>query len=107
MAVIKKSQSIRNVIQKKQLVKSPIQSVRQPSAIQDMGDTAFGDLDETKDGLLVSYDSATDKFVLVTPDQVLSTSAEDGDIPDDFVSQLEQELNLGQIQIDNLDGGVF
>jgi hypothetical protein len=107
MTVIKKAQSVPNVIQKKQPAKSPVQSVRQPSAIQDMGDTAFGDLDASKDGLLVSYDSTTDKFILVTPDQILATSAEDGDIPDEFVSQLEQELNLGQIQIDNLDGGVF
>jgi hypothetical protein len=107
MTVIKKAQSVLNVVQKKQPAKAPVQSVRQPSAIQDMGDTAFGELDATKDGLIVSYDSGTNKFVLVTPDQILSTSAEDGDIPDDFVSQLEQELNLGQIQIDNLDGGVF
>jgi len=107
MAVIKKAQSISRVIQKKPLEKPPIKSVRQPSIIQEMGDTAFGELDSTKDGLLVSYDSVTDKFVLVTADQVLSTSSEDNDLPDDFITQLEQELDLGTIQIDNLDGGAF
>ena len=107
MAVIRKAQSFSNIVQKKELAKPPVQSARQPSIIQEMGDTAFGTLDSTKDGLLVSYDSTTDKFVLVTADQVLSTSSEDDDLPDDFITQLEQELDLGTIQIDNLDGGTF
>ena len=37
----------------------------------------------------------------------LSISSEDNDLPDDFVTQLESELDLGTIQIDNLDGGTF
>ena len=72
-----------------------------------MGDVSFGTLNETSDGLIMSYDSASDKFVLVSPDQVLSRSSEDNDIPDDFVSQLEQELDLGTIQVETLDGGTF
>ena len=107
MAVVKKAQSISNVVAKKAAITQAVQSARQPSIIQEMGDTAFGTLDSTKDGLLVSYDSTTDKFVLVTADQVLSTSSEDSDLPDDFITQLEQELDLGTIQIDNLDGGTF
>ena len=107
MAVVKKVQFISNVVAKKAVTTKKVQSARQPSIIQEMGDTAFGTLDATKDGLLVSYDSTTDKFVLVTADQVLSTSSEDDDLPDDFITQLEQELDLGTIQIDNLDGGTF
>jgi len=107
MAVVKKAQSISNVVVKKAVTTQAVQSARQPSIIQEMGDTSFGTLDSTKDGLLVSYDSTTDKFVLVTADQVLSTSSEDSDLPDDFIAQLEQELDLGTIQIDNLDGGTF
>ena len=107
MAVVRKAQSSANILLKKEPTKPPVQSVRQPSQIEEMGDTAFGTLDASKDGLLVSYDSTTDKFVLVTPDQVLSISSEDNDLPDDFVTQLESELDLGTIQIDNLDGGTF
>jgi len=106
MAVVRKARNVSRITKKPQL-KITVRSTRQPSIIQEMGDTAFGTLDATKDGLLVSYDSATDKFVLVTADQVLSTSSEDSDLPDDFISQLEQELDLGTIQIDNLDGGTF
>lgn len=107
MAVVKKEQSTPNTIRKKEQSKPTVQSVREPSSISEMGDTDFGTLDETKDGLIVSYDSANDKFILTTADQLLSASADDGDIPDDFVTTLEGELNLGQIQIDNLDGGQF
>ena len=105
MAVVKKAQSISRVIQKKPPEKPPVKSVRQPSAVQEMGDTAFGELDISKDGQVVSYDGVTNKFILVEPDRVLSRSSEDSDIPDAFVTQLEQELDLGTIQVETLDGG--
>jgi hypothetical protein len=107
MAVVRKASSAPNIILKKEPIKPPVQAVRQPSIIREMGDTEFGTLNQSKDGLLVSYDSTTDRFILVTPDQILSTSAEDNDLPDDFIGVLEQELDLGTIQIDNLDGGIF
>jgi hypothetical protein len=72
-----------------------------------MGDTNFGILDQSKDGYVVSYDSVTDKFILISPDQVLAASSEDADLPDEFTSQLETELDLGTIQLDSLDGGSF
>lgn len=107
MTVVKKVQSISNITKKKQELKPKVQSSREPSVVTEMGDTDFGTLDETKDGLLVSYDAATNKFILKTPDELLSTSADDNVLPDDFVTTLEGELNLGQIQLDNLDGGSF
>jgi hypothetical protein len=107
MTVIKKPQSTPNVAQKKEAKKAIIQSVREPSVINEMGDTDFGDLGPAKDGQIVSYDSTTNKFVLITADELLGVSVEDNDIPDEFVTTLESELNLGQIQLENLDGGVF
>ena len=107
MAVVKKAQSISNITKKKEAAKPLIQSVREPSIISEMGDTSFGELDASKDGLIVAYDAETDKFILKTPDQLLSKSADDSILPDDFVSTLEGELNLGQIQVESLDGGVF
>ena len=107
MAVVRKAQSISNVAKKKEAAKPLVQSVREPSIISEMGDTSFGELDASKDGLIVSYDSNANKFILTTADQLLGVSAEDSNIPDDFVSVLEGELNLGQIQLDNLDGGSF
>jgi len=107
MTVVRKTQSISNITRKKEVKTSTIESIRQPSSIQDMGDTAFGKLDATKDNLLVSYDSGSNKFVLTTPDELLSVAAEDNDLPDAFVTQLEQELDLGEISVTSFDGGTF
>lgn len=107
MPVVKKV-TVANIIAKKPKLQKPsVRSVRQPSSINEMGDTSFGALDSTKNGLLVAYDSNTDKFILVTPDAALTTSAEDQDISDPFVDQLEQELDFGQIQAGDIDGGGF
>jgi len=84
-----------------------VQSVREPSIITEMGDVDFGTLDATKDGCVVSYDAVTKKFVLVTPDELLTVAAEDNDVPDELVAALESEIDLGQVQIQTLDGGTF
>ena len=107
MTVIKKPQSISNVAQKKQTKKSAVQAVREPSVIKEMGDTDFGDLGPSKDGQIVAYDAETNKFILKTSDQLLSKSADDNALPGEFVRTLESNLNLGQIQLENLDGGTF
>lgn len=78
-----------------------------PDDIEGLGDTDFGTLDESKDGMVVSYDAATDKFILITADDVLSESARDDDIPDDFIEQVEDEIDLGDVEIGTLDGGGF
>lgn len=107
MAVVKKAQSIANVARKAPAKTVKTQAIREPSIISEMGDVNFGDLGPESDGKIVSYDSTTNKFVLITADELLSVSAEDNDIPDEFVTALEGELNLGQIELDNLDGGSF
>ena len=84
-----------------------VTSTRQPSQLEELGDTNFGTLDETKDGMIVSYDSATDKFILITADNVLEDSASDDDLPDVFIDQVESEVDLGTIALDDLDGGAF
>ena len=106
MPVVISSGSRTSVIQKK-AAKVTVQSVREPSSLQDMGDIDFGTLDSTKDGYAVCYNSVTDKFVLVTADELLATAAEDSDIDDSFITALEGEINLGDVQLNSLDGGTF
>ena len=84
-----------------------VTSTRQPSQLEELGDTNFGTLDSSKDGMIVSYDADTDKFILITSDNVLEDSAADQDLPDVFIDQVEAEVDLGTIGIDNLDGGVW
>jgi len=107
MAVVKKAQSISNIAKKPKATTVKTQSVRQPSIISEMGDVNFGDLGAAADGQIVSYDATTNKFVLITADELLSVSVEDNDIPDELVTALEGELDLGTIQVETLDGGTF
>ena len=107
MPVVKKVTTANVVAQKKKVSEVSIRSFRSPSSIAEMGDQNFGTLDASKDGLIVTYDSSTDKFVLISPDDALDTSASDSDISDSFVDQLEQELDFGQIQAGDVDGGSF
>ena len=105
MAVVRKAQSGATIKKKSQL-NAKTRSVRQPSRIEEMGDTAFGTLDESKDGLIVSFDQNSNTFILTTADALLDKSAEDGDISDTFITQLEQEINV-DVDIDSVDGGLF
>ena len=104
MPVIRQASPRNNVILKRESTKPSVQTAR---AITSLGD--FGDVDapNPQDGFVMVYDSSSDKFILVDPDVVLSKSVEDNDLPDDFIDQLEEELNIGDLQIDEIDGGGF
>lgn len=107
MAVVRKEVSSPSVIKKASNKALSVSSTRSPSQMEEMGDVNFGDLDANKNGYIVSYDSATDKFVLITADQLLTTAAEDTNIDDTFINVVENELDLGNVAISSLDGGSF
>ena len=96
-----------SIIRKKATTSRKVASVTQASRVEELTDTNFGTLDSTKDGLVIAYDSATDKFVLVSADTVLNTTTYDSNISNTFVTQLESQLDLGQIAASDLDGGTF
>lgn len=107
MAVVRKEVSSPSVIKKASNKALSVSSTRSPSQMEEMGDVNFGDLDANKNGYIVSYDSATDKFVLITADQLLTTAAEDTNIDDTFINVVENELDLGNVAISSIDGGSF
>ena len=107
MPVVRKVTTANVVAQKKKVSEVSVRSFRSPSTIAEMGDQNFGTLDASKDGLIVTYDSTSNKFILISPDEALDTSASDSDISDSFVDQLEEELDFGQIQAGDVDGGAF
>ena len=81
---------------------------RAAADVQDLGDVDLpAGLGSGQDGHVLIYDSASDKFKLVDPDIVLSASVDDNDLPDDFITQLEDEIDLGNVQLDEVDGGGF
>lgn len=55
-----------------------------------------------QNGYLIMYDSATQKYITVNPDEVLSKSV-DGGLPTNFINQLDSDLDN---KID-LDAGTF
>jgi hypothetical protein len=89
------------------LSSNTVTSQRPVTTIDGLADVDVENLGAAQDGFVMVYDSPSDKFVLVDPDVVLSQSVEDGDLPDDFIDQLESEIDLGNVQLDNVDGGGF
>jgi hypothetical protein len=78
------------------------------SNIRDMTNADFGTLDSTKHKHMIVYDSASDTFVIRDMDTIFSSDQVlDGDLPDDFIDQIEEELDLGDMDISNIDGGSF
>jgi len=96
-----------SVVRKSSKSASRVTTIRNPSRIEEMGDTSFGALDASKDGMVVSYDNSTDRFILISPDDLLEKAVEDSDLPDTFISTLESEIDLGQIDNVELDGGAW
>lgn len=95
------------IIRKKTSKARRVSSVRQVTNFEELNDVNIENVGISQNGHVLVYDASTDKFVLVDPDAVLSTSTEDSVLPQEFISQLEQELDLGEIQVDVLDGGGF
>ena len=73
-----------------------------------MTNADFGTLDSTKHKHMIVYDSASDTFVIRDMDTIFSSDQVlDGDLPDYFIDQIEEELDLGDMDISNIDGGSF
>lgn len=104
MPVIRQASSASIVVLKKPTTARKVASLRPVSSVEELNDV---NISSPQDGHVLVYDSSTDGFTLVDPDSLLTQSVSDNDLPDEFISQLESELDLGQIQVDTLDGGGF
>ena len=70
--------------------------------LSELADVSVSDL-AGSDNYVLTYDATLQKFVLVPADNVLSSAVEDDQLPDDFINQLDTDLDD---KID-LDGGTF
>lgn len=77
------------------------------SRVRDLKDTNFSTLNNTKNKNIIKYDFSSGKFVIISSDQWLSISAEDNDIPNDFASVVQQEIDTNNILLKSVDGGSF
>ena len=94
------------VVRKTSISTRSVSSPTHISRIQDAIDTNFGTLNSNQDGKFVSYDNSLGKFTLSTSDELLSESVSDNDIPDEFITTLENEIDLSNI-LSLVDGGTF
>lgn len=76
--------------------------------------TRFGDLlannpQDGDDKNFIAYDDSLKKFVIrnIDADKVFSESAEDNNVPEEFVDQIEDKINLSDIGLSSVDGGDF
>jgi hypothetical protein len=70
--------------------------------LSELSDVSVSDL-PNKDQYVLTYNATTQKYQLVPADNVLTTAANDSQLPTAFVQQLEVDLDN---QID-VDGGSF
>ena len=66
--------------------------------LSDLADVSVSDL-PAKDKFVLIYDNNLQKYTLVSADQVLSNSVSDSNLPNDFVSQLDVDLD-NKIDVD-------
>ena len=101
---ILQASSASRVVLKRTTEPKSVLSIRPVSTFEDLTDI---EIPNPQDGQVLVYDSSLDKFILIDPDSLLIESVSDNDLPDPFIDQLENELNLGNISVDTLDGGGF
>jgi len=106
MTTIRRSTSASSSVGRKAAVKATVQSTKPVRELQDATDVDFGTLNAAADGKVVSYDNTTGKFVLIDADTILGRSSEDGNLSDEFITQIETQIDLGDSQ-GNIDGGAF
>ena len=104
MAVVKKASSRATVVSKKVSGKKSVPSIRPATNFEDLNDV---DASSPQDGQVLIYDSTIDRFKLVEVDDILAEAAEDGDISDTFVTQVEEQISVENIQVVDVDAGTF
>jgi hypothetical protein len=70
--------------------------------LSDLADVSVSNL-PTKDNYVLAYDATLQKYILVPADQVLQSAVEDSQLPQEFINQLDTDLDD---RID-LDAGSF
>jgi len=76
--------------------------------LRDLENVSFGTLNSLKNKHVIKYVASSDTYELVSADSVLSSSnVLDGNLPDDFVDQIEDEINVNNLEILGYDGGGF
>ena len=76
--------------------------------LTDLSNVDFGTLNSSKNGELMRYDATTATYKLSSM-KIIKQSGQvlDGDLPDDFIAQIEDEIDAANLDFDGVDGGGF
>ena len=75
-----------------------------PTRLRDLNNTDFGTLNANKNKNIMRYNHSTAKFDVIPADLVLSES---NNIPQTFISIVEDQIDVNNITFTGLDGGTF
>ena len=78
-----------------------------PTRVRDLNDTDLQNLNNSKNKYVLRYNADLDKFDVVSVDSILSETSTDLDVPDDFVTQVEDQVNVNNIGFSGVDAGTF
>lgn len=76
-----------------------------PLRFRDLEDTNLPNLNSSTDKHVVKYSNTSQKFEVVTTDSVVSAASTI--IPDDFVTQIESEIDAANLDFRGVDAGTF
>ena len=75
---------------------------------RDISNQNFGALGDSKNNNLVRYNAPIERYTLESEDNILaSAQVLDGDLPDDFVTTIENQMDAANLDFSGLDGGSF
>jgi len=75
-----------------------------PTRLRDLSDTDFGTLNSTKNKNIIRYNHSTGKFDVIEIDSTLGLSTLP---PESFVQVVEDSVDIDNITLSGIDGGVF
>lgn len=77
-----------------------------PTRLRDATDANFDPLNSNKNKYVMQYNSTSNQFEVVSVDTIISI-ATSTPTPENFVTQLEQEIDVNNLTFTGLDGGTF
>lgn len=78
-----------------------------PTQIRTITNVDFGTLNGTKNKHLIKYNATSEKFEMISADNLLSNAATDNDLPDEFINVVELQVDPDSLTFEGADGGTF
>ena len=78
-----------------------------PTQIRTISNVDFGTLNATKNKHLIKYNATSQKFEMISADNLLLNAVADNDLPDEFINIIESQVDPDSLTFESADGGTF